>query len=206
MKEMRAFHTKTQKMSRKGYARKRKDWEEEKYAAEGKENPWMQFPGRSRPYLRASDLYDLFNLDALDISLLRCFSFKRDGVRCWIVDPQLFSATGNQCKSNDVIDQIAKLMNNDFVVGAYNTDGHWVLCAQQPSWSMLCGFNAAINMMSLICDAKTYKKLLIIRFHHYRYNNISNKYLMKTVTISDRGPHRVQLYGIMVTAFSKGLV
>ncbi|RLN24608.1 hypothetical protein C2845_PM07G09970 [Panicum miliaceum] len=42
-------------MGRKGYAGKRKDWEEEdeKYTAEGKENPWMQFPGRSRPYLLA---------------------------------------------------------------------------------------------------------------------------------------------------------
>ncbi|RLN34581.1 hypothetical protein C2845_PM03G33620 [Panicum miliaceum] len=56
MKEMRSLHTKLHKMGRNGYAGKRKEWEEEedeKYAAEGKENPWMQFPGRSRPYLRA---------------------------------------------------------------------------------------------------------------------------------------------------------
>jgi hypothetical protein len=39
----------------KGYHDKRKEWEEEdaKLAAEGKQNPWDQFPGRSRPYLRA---------------------------------------------------------------------------------------------------------------------------------------------------------
>ena len=55
MKDLRALHTKPHKMGRKGYADKRKDWEEddEKYAAEGKENPWMQFPSRSRPYLQA---------------------------------------------------------------------------------------------------------------------------------------------------------
>jgi hypothetical protein len=34
---------------------KRKGWEEgnAKLAAEGKQNPWNQYPGRSRPYLRA---------------------------------------------------------------------------------------------------------------------------------------------------------
>jgi hypothetical protein len=42
-----------QKTGRKGYRGKRKEWEEEdaNLAAEGKQNPWDQFPGRSRPYL-----------------------------------------------------------------------------------------------------------------------------------------------------------
>jgi hypothetical protein len=42
MKQKRAFH-------------KRNEWEEEdaKLSTEGKKNPWDQFPGRSRPYLRA---------------------------------------------------------------------------------------------------------------------------------------------------------
>ena len=42
-------------MGRKGYYGKRKEWEleDEKLAAEGKENPWEQYPGRSRPYLWA---------------------------------------------------------------------------------------------------------------------------------------------------------
>ena len=55
MKEKRAKHNKPHKMGRKGYYGKRKEWEEEdeKLAIEGKENPWEQFPGRSRPYLLA---------------------------------------------------------------------------------------------------------------------------------------------------------
>ena len=55
MKEKRAKHNKLHKMGRKGYYGKRKEWEleDEKLAAEGKENPWEQYPGRSRPYLRA---------------------------------------------------------------------------------------------------------------------------------------------------------
>jgi hypothetical protein len=49
------LHNKPHKTGRKGYCGKRKEWEEEdaKLAAEGKQNPWDQFPGCSRPYLRA---------------------------------------------------------------------------------------------------------------------------------------------------------
>jgi hypothetical protein len=49
------LHSKPHKIGRKGYCGKRKEWEEEdaKLAAEGKQNPWYQFPRRSRPYLWA---------------------------------------------------------------------------------------------------------------------------------------------------------
>jgi hypothetical protein len=55
MKQKRALHNKPHKTGRKGYRCKRKEWEEEdaKLAAERKQNPWEQFPGRTRPYLRA---------------------------------------------------------------------------------------------------------------------------------------------------------
>jgi hypothetical protein len=56
MKQKRALHNKPHKMGRKGYYGKRQEWEEEedaKLAAEGKQNHWDQFPGRSRPNLRA---------------------------------------------------------------------------------------------------------------------------------------------------------
>jgi hypothetical protein len=54
MKQKRALYNKPHKTGRKGYRGKRKEWEDEdaKLAAEGKQNPWDQFPGRSRPYLR----------------------------------------------------------------------------------------------------------------------------------------------------------
>jgi hypothetical protein len=55
MKQKRALHNKPHKIGRKGYRGKRKEWEEEdaKLAAEEKQNPWDQFPGCLRPYLRA---------------------------------------------------------------------------------------------------------------------------------------------------------
>jgi hypothetical protein len=55
MKQKRALYNKPHKTGRKGNRGKRKEREEEdaKLAAAGKQNPWDQFPGRSRPYLRA---------------------------------------------------------------------------------------------------------------------------------------------------------
>jgi hypothetical protein len=55
MKQKRALHNKSHKTGRKGYHGKRKEWEEEvaKLVAKGKQNYWDQFPGRSRPYMRA---------------------------------------------------------------------------------------------------------------------------------------------------------
>jgi hypothetical protein len=53
---MRALHNKPHKAGIKDYRGKRKEWEEEedaKLVAKGKRNSWDQFPGRSRPYLRA---------------------------------------------------------------------------------------------------------------------------------------------------------
>jgi hypothetical protein len=55
MKQKRVLHNKPHKTGRKSYRGKRKEWEEEdaKLAAEGKQNPWDQFPRHSRPYLQA---------------------------------------------------------------------------------------------------------------------------------------------------------
>jgi hypothetical protein len=55
MKQKRALHNKPHNTGRKGYRGKRKEWEEKdaKLVAEGKQNPWDRFPGRSIPYLRA---------------------------------------------------------------------------------------------------------------------------------------------------------
>jgi len=43
------------------------------------------------------------------------------------LDPQVFSATMLQFQAKVVTQAITKAMKHDFVVGAYNTGGHWVL-------------------------------------------------------------------------------
>jgi hypothetical protein len=54
MKQNRTLHNKPHNTGGKGYRGKKKELEEEdaKLAAEGKQNPWDQFPECSRPYLR----------------------------------------------------------------------------------------------------------------------------------------------------------
>ena len=44
-----------------------------------------------------------------------------------VLDPQVFSATMLQFQAKVVTQAITKAMKHDFVVGAYNTGGHWVL-------------------------------------------------------------------------------
>ena len=53
------------------------------------------------------------------------------------LDPQIFSATVVQFKSNDVIQAIKKAMKHDFVVDAYNTGSHWVMVAFAMKWNVV---------------------------------------------------------------------
>ena len=43
------------------------------------------------------------------------------------LDPQVFSATMLQFQTKEVTQAIIKAMKHDFVAGAYNTGGHWIL-------------------------------------------------------------------------------
>ena len=43
------------------------------------------------------------------------------------LDPQVFSATMLQFQAKVVTQAITKAMKHDFVAGAYNTGGHWIL-------------------------------------------------------------------------------
>ena len=53
------------------------------------------------------------------------------------LDPQIFSATMVQFKSNYVIEAIKKAMKHDFVVGAYNIGSHWVMVAIAMKWNVV---------------------------------------------------------------------
>ena len=50
------------------------------------------------------------------------------------LDPQVFSATMLQFQTKEVTQAITKAMKHDFVVGAYNTRGHWILVIIDMCW------------------------------------------------------------------------
>ncbi|RLN31170.1 hypothetical protein C2845_PM05G02710 [Panicum miliaceum] len=209
MKEMRSLHTKPHKMGRKGYAGKRKEWEEEdeKYATEGKENPWMQFPGRSRPYLRARSEK---RTESRDISFSSpSVSTLAERVKVITVEasdgsfsadrhpePQKEAALPDQAAKHpqprkEAPPQIAShdqhpekektagtvasvwtknnpkykpgepmLLEEDLHAAGPSSlalHNHY-MCPQQQPGTNLCGFHVAFNIMTLICDEKTYKR------------------------------------------------
>jgi len=74
-----------------------------------------------------------------DCHVLRKMMKLAEEMKCNVgfLDPQIFSATMVQFKSNDVIQAIKKAMNHNYVVGAFNTGSHWVLVIIAMKWSVV---------------------------------------------------------------------
>ncbi|TVU49032.1 hypothetical protein EJB05_00323, partial [Eragrostis curvula] len=119
-------------------------------------------------YLR-SDMYDLFNLDALDVSLLRCFTLhlmkEMKGRPCAFVDPAPMTIDNLHDSRKEVVQLLVRAIrtykDKEYIMFPHNTGGHWALvvisvkkkkCCQQPSGSKLCGFYVAQHML-IIAEA-----------------------------------------------------
>ncbi|KAG0520251.1 hypothetical protein BDA96_08G057800, partial [Sorghum bicolor] len=94
-----------------------------------------------------NDLYDLFNLDALDMGLLRCFSLcmvqkvKDDGLPVGIMDPQMFLKSYIRANESSVLDYVKGVLNhfakfsNSLIMFPHNTGDHWLLVVIIPKWN-----------------------------------------------------------------------
>ncbi|CAO2209744.1 unnamed protein product [Urochloa humidicola] len=110
---------------------------------------YFQSDGELTFTIEFSDLYDLFNKDGFDVSLLRCWTLRMkkmavegdQNVR--FLDPMLFSATSVQYQTKALIAKIENAMKHDYVVGAYNTGGHWVLVIIAMNWNVVWYLDSA---------------------------------------------------------------
>jgi len=59
------------------------------------------------------------------------------------LDPQVFSATKLQFQTKEVTQEITKAMKHDFVVGAYNTGGHWIVVTIAIKWDVVLYLDSA---------------------------------------------------------------
>ncbi|CAL4906881.1 unnamed protein product [Urochloa decumbens] len=99
-----------------------------------------------------NDLYDLFNIDALDISLLRCFTLcmvratKMKSLPVGFLDPEVMSLSTIRADKSYVLDYLAKAFKifhkKECIMFAHNTIGHWILVAVIPKWGKLFYFDS----------------------------------------------------------------
>ena len=68
------------------------------------------------------------------------------------LDPILFSITAVQFQTKTVEAAIVKAMKHDYVVGAYNTGGHWVLVIIAMQWNVVWYLDSAP-----ICPKRKFK-------------------------------------------------
>ncbi|CAN6328758.1 unnamed protein product [Urochloa humidicola] len=83
--------------------------------------------------------------------LLRCWTLKMKhiveerGLSVGFLDPMLFSFTGIQYQTKALECAIKKEMEHDFVVGAYNTGGHWILVIIAMQWNIVWAFGTHMD-------------------------------------------------------------
>ncbi|CAL5006642.1 unnamed protein product [Urochloa decumbens] len=121
-----------------------------------------------------NDLYDLFNVDALDVSLLRCFTLsmisetKARTVPVGFLDPELMSLSTITSDISYVVNYVAKAMQKyvkkKLIMFAHNTMGHWVLVVVISKWKKVLYFD---SLRSQARDHKQLKEVLNEAFISY---------------------------------------
>ncbi|CAL5089802.1 unnamed protein product [Urochloa decumbens] len=121
-----------------------------------------------------NDLYDLFNVDALDVSLIYCFTLsmisetKAKTVPVGFLDPELMSLSTITSDRSYVVNYVAKAMQKyvkkKLIMFAHNTIGHWVLVVVIPKWKKVLYFD---SLRSQGRDHKQLKEVLNEAFISY---------------------------------------
>ncbi|CAN6356066.1 unnamed protein product [Urochloa humidicola] len=121
-----------------------------------------------------NDLYDLFNVDALDVSLMRCFTLslileiKEKSVPVGFFDPEMMSLSTITSNISYVVDYVTKAMHKyvkkKLIMFAHNTNGHWILVVIIPKWNKVLYFD---SLRTKALDHKQLKGVLNEAFVSY---------------------------------------
>ncbi|TVU41706.1 hypothetical protein EJB05_15249, partial [Eragrostis curvula] len=92
-----------------------------------------------------NDLYDLFNFDGLDVSLLHCYTLsmvvetKENAIPMGFLDPELMSISTLRVDKSYVVEYVRKALNHfarkECIMFAHNPGGHWILVVVIPKWN-----------------------------------------------------------------------
>jgi len=97
-------------------------------------------------------LCNLLKIDALDVSLLRCFSLcmiletKAHALPMGFLDPETMSLSTITCDKSYVVDYMTKalkqLVVKDCIMFAHDTGDQWILVALIPRWGKVLYFDS----------------------------------------------------------------
>jgi len=132
------------------------------------------------------DLYDLFKLDALDVSLLRCFTLsllqetKSKAMPVGFLDPELMSLSNITSDKSYVADYLGRALNHyakkEIIMFPHNPGGHWILVVIIPKWSKVLCFD---SLRSKAHDHTLLKEVIDEAFHSYPVRGMGSKSLTR---------------------------
>ncbi|TVU43662.1 hypothetical protein EJB05_10148, partial [Eragrostis curvula] len=131
-----------------------------------------------------ADLYELFHYDALDMSILRCYTLhmvkeaKAKALPVVFLDPELMSLSTITVHKSYVVDYVTKAFGKcakkQCIMFAHNPGGHWILVAIVPKWNKVLYFD---SLRSRPCNHNLLKEALDEAFLSYTttYGMVSKK-------------------------------
>ncbi|TVT99675.1 hypothetical protein EJB05_54936, partial [Eragrostis curvula] len=131
-----------------------------------------------------ADLYELFHYDALDMSILRCYTLhmvkeaKAKALPVVFLDPELMSLSTITVHKSYVVDYVTKAFGKcakkQCIMFAHNLGAHWILVAIVPKWNKVLYFD---SQRSRPCNHDLLKEALDEAFLSYTttYGMVSKK-------------------------------
>ncbi|TVU42240.1 hypothetical protein EJB05_08634, partial [Eragrostis curvula] len=120
------------------------------------------------------DLYDLFKIDGLDISLVRCYTLSMSleararALPVGFLDPQIMALPTLHLDKSYVVEYVRKALHHfakeDCIMFAHFAGDHWILVVVIPKWKKVLYFD---SVMSRQCDHGLLKSVLDEAFLSY---------------------------------------